>query len=70
MNTKQISIKTNENGHAIIDIPVGKPNWKTNIMVFWKEDDQSENQYWTEAANESLEKIWNNNEDDVYEELL
>ncbi len=29
-----------------------------------------EDQFWTDASEPSLSKIWNNEEDDIYEQLL
>nr|VFJ60828.1 MAG: hypothetical protein BECKFW1821B_GA0114236_106014 [Candidatus Kentron sp. FW] len=47
-----------------IDIPEG-----TNVLVTLLAD-KNEQHFWQGASQASLDAIWDNSEDDVYEELL
>ncbi|MDI6765277.1 MAG: hypothetical protein QME52_00370 [Bacteroidota bacterium] len=47
-----------------MDIPEG-----TNVLVTLMQEND-ETQYWVKASQKSLDKIWNNTEDDVYAQLL
>ncbi|MCZ6680682.1 MAG: antitoxin family protein [Candidatus Poribacteria bacterium] len=46
-----------------VDLPEG-----TKVLVTVLQDDRDD--FWIAASQSSLEKIWDNPEDDVYEELL
>lgn len=40
---------------------------KRALVTFLPDDDE---QFWLEASRRSLDEVWDNNEDDVYAELL
>ena len=46
-----------------IDLPEG-----TKVLITVLQDDESD--FWVAASQSSLEKIWDNPEDDIYEQLL
>jgi hypothetical protein len=48
-----------------IDLPEG-----AHLIVTLVEDDSDDRAFWIAATQTSLDKIWNNSADDVYEELL
>ena len=46
-----------------IDLPEG-----TKLLITVLKDDESD--FWLAASQSSIEKIWDNPEDDIYEQLL
>ncbi len=46
-----------------VDLPEG-----TKVLITVLQDDESD--FWVAASQSSLEKIWDNPEDDIYEQLL
>jgi hypothetical protein len=41
-----------------------------NAIIFVSFKDNAEDELLLQASESSLDKIWNNNEDDIYEQLL
>ena len=48
-----------------MDLPEG-----AHLIVTLVEDEDNDRAFWLAATQTSLDKIWNNSADDVYEELL
>jgi hypothetical protein len=48
-----------------IEVPEG-----AHLIVTLVEDEDDDRAFWLAATQTSLDKIWNNSADDVYEELL
>jgi predicted DNA-binding antitoxin AbrB/MazE fold protein len=42
----------------------------TKVIITILTEDEEDSQFWQDASKSSLDKIWNNDEDDVYAELL
>ena len=64
MNTIEAIVK---NGHII---PLGKVELEEGSKVLVTLADTYDQDFWLSASEESLREIWDNEEDDVYAELL
>ncbi len=64
MNTIEAIVK---NGHII---PLGKVELEEGSKVLVTLADTYDRDFWLSASEESLREIWDNEEDDVYAELL
>ncbi|MGQ0543439.1 MAG: antitoxin AF2212-like protein [Blastocatellia bacterium] len=64
MNTVQGIVK---NGHII---PLGNIELEEGMKVLVTLADRDDQEFWLAASEESLNEIWNNEEDDIYAELL
>lgn len=56
-----------KNGHII---PIDKVDLEEGAKVFVTLADTYDREFWLSATQESLNEIWDNEEDDVYAELL
>jgi predicted DNA-binding antitoxin AbrB/MazE fold protein len=64
MNTIEAVVK---NGHIV---PVGKVELKEGSKVLVTLADTYDQEFWLSASEESLKEIWDNEEDEIYAELL
>jgi len=56
-----------QDGRFVLDEGIEIPN-KTNVYISYK--DNNEDDFFLNSSEYSLDKIWANEEDDVYEQLL
>jgi|LULY01.1.fsa_nt_gb hypothetical protein len=70
MQATQIKVKTDHAGHALIDLPLGIPDYETELLIVWDKKRNEDDDFWMKASQSSLDKVWDNAEDDVYAELL
>jgi hypothetical protein len=56
-----------KHGHILLNKDMSIPE---NAIIFVSFKDNAEDELLLQASESSLDKIWNNNEDDIYEQLL
>lgn len=64
MNTIEAVVK---NGHIV---PLGSVTLEEGEKVLVTLSDSYDENFWNAAGESSLDEIWNNEEDDIYAELL
>ena len=71
LTTIQENVTVGRDGLIQLHVPGFEYNSRLSVVaVIEQEKELPDNEFWMNASQSSIDEVWNNDEDNVYEELL